>query len=165
VYINTFLFGLTLSFTELFSLEDGFDGLRTAPRVGKTTPGLSEEETPTNIEHDEPTPIENEYENLPQSVHPSAPSLRPIVSLPAQSNPAFTFTFPSSSSSRTRPTGQKGGRCSVCTKALCPRRHECNGSVNRAWCGHGHPPLQANEKVRWTEVEVERRISARRADG
>lgn len=163
MYINTFLFGLTLNFTELFSLEDGFDGLRTAPRVAKTA---SEEGTrPVNVEHNELTLIDNEYENLPQCEHPPAPDLQPILSLPAQSNPAFTFTFPSSLSSSTRPMGQKGGRCSVCTKALCPRRHECNGSVNRAWCGHGHPPLLANEKVRWSEVEVERRILARQADG
>jgi hypothetical protein len=31
--------------------------------------------------------------------------------------------------------------------------------VNRAWCRHGHPPLVANEKIRWSEAEVERRIA------
>lgn len=43
--------------------------------------------------------------------------------------------------------------------ALKHRVHvdECNGSVNRAWCRHGHPPLAANEKIRWSEVDVERR--------
>jgi len=59
----------------------------------------------------------------------------------------------------TRPASQKAGRCLVCTKALCPRRHDCNGSVNRAWCMHGHPPLGANEKIRWSETEVERKIA------
>jgi hypothetical protein len=159
VHIYICLFDLTFSFTELFSLEDRFDSLRA---VGKMTP--SEEGTHSmNVEHDEPTLIDNEGENLPQSVHPPAPGQQTILSFTPRSNPVFTFAFPSSSSSRTGATEQKGGRCSVCTKVLCPRRHECNGSVNRAWCGHGHPPLQANEKVRWSEVEVEHRISARQA--
>jgi hypothetical protein len=29
---------------------------------------------------------------------------------------------------------------------------------------HGHPPLRANEKVRWSEEEVERRILAQQTD-
>ena len=105
-------------------------------------------------------------ENLRTDDDPSSRPASDMVSPPSGSHqpmlsqtviaPTFTFTFPSSFS--TQPVGQKGGRCSVCTKALCPRRHECNGSVNRAWCRHGHPPLMANEKIRWSEAEVERRI-------
>lgn len=86
-------------------------------------------------------------------------SQQPTLTQTVTAHPTFTFTFASSSSAQ--PVGQKaqGGRCSVCTKALCPRRHECTGSVNRAWCRHGHPPLGANEKIRWSEAEVERRIA------
>ena len=160
-------------------LEDEFDGLRTAI-------GTAEAAQPIQVHLDEVTPISEHdqsrllitdnaggCENVPNSPvnnndHPS-PSFRPVPP-PSQQNTStlsqaviasnFTFTFPSSSSAQ--PMGQKGpgGRCSVCTKALCPRRHECNGSVNRAWCRHGHPPLAANEKIRWTEVEVECRIAA-----
>ena len=156
---------------ELFSLEDGFDGLRTAPRVGETAPEspMSSQFIQALVENgtrpaDESTLTENGSEELPTSR--PGPSSQPIVSPPkpsqqhassALAHSAFTFTFPSSSS--TRPASQKGGRCSVCTKALCPRRHECNGSVNRAWCRHGHPPLGANEKIRWSETQVERKIA------
>lgn len=98
--------------------------------------------------------------------NPSTPSSRPVPGPPSSqqleavtAQPTFNFTFNFPPTSSTRPIGQnrdvKGGRCSVCTKALCPRRHECNGSVNRAWCRHGHP-----EKIRWSEAEVERRIAA-----
>jgi hypothetical protein len=144
--------------TELFSLDNEFDGLWTTQRIGETIP--SEEETHANT-NDALTILDHETEDLP--AHVSNPSLQPVL---AQSliTSAFTFAFSSSSISRTRPTGQKGGRCSVCTKALCPRRHQCNGSVNRAWCMHGHPPLRANEKVRWSEEEVERRILAQQTD-
>ena len=154
---------------ELFSLEDGFDGLGTAPRVGETAsespissqfiqaPG--EDRTHTA---DESTLTENgsvglptSNRPLPQPISPPKPGQQPAPAAPAY--PAFTFTFPSSSS--TRPASRKAGRCLVCTKALCPRRHDCNGSVNRAWCMHGHPPLGANEKIRWSETEVERKIA------
>lgn len=164
--METFLFGLTLSFTGLFSLEDGFDGLRTTPGVRKITCPAIEETHCTDFECDDATLHEDlptgDREPSSEVRHPPNHSRQLVLSFTAQaqSNPEFTFVFPSSSSSGTRPAGQKGGRCSVCMKALCPRRHECNGSVNRAWCAHGHPPLQVNEKVRWSEVEVERRILA-----
>lgn len=92
-------------------------------------------------------------------VPPSPPAGQQPMLTQAETEPTFTFTFPQASSSSKRPVEQKGGRCSVCTKALCPRRHDCKGSVNRAWCRHGHAPLRANEKIRWSEAEVERRIA------
>ena len=91
------------------------------------------------------------------------PSQQPTLTQMVTAHPTFTFTFTSSSS--TQPIGQKGGRCSICTKALCPHRHECNGSVNHAWCRHGHPPLGANEKIQWSEAEVEHRIAANQQAG
>jgi hypothetical protein len=97
---------------------------------------------------------------LSPSRPPGPPSQQPTLSQAITAHPTFTFTYKLPSTSSTRPMEQKGGRCSVCTKALCPRRHECNGSVNRAWCRHGHPPLGLNEKIRWSEAEVERRIAA-----
>jgi hypothetical protein len=115
-------------------------------------------------EHNQSSLILNGCESSPDDnpLSPSRPvplpSQLPTVSQAVTTHPTFTFTFPSSSA-RPQAVGQKGGRCSVCTKALCLRRHECNGSVNRAWCRHGHPPLGANEKIRWSEAEVERRIA------
>jgi hypothetical protein len=170
---HTFLFdpGLTLNFviTELFSLEDEFDGLRSATKFGEAASSQfiqahSENGTcAVNSEHeDQLIPMESVGENLSAGDDPSAQPIHPSGQQPtssqtAMAHPTFSFSFPSSSN--TRPTGQKGGRCSVCTKALCLRRHECNGSVNRAWCRHGHPPLGTNEKIRWSEGEVERRIT------
>ena len=172
-----FLFESDLQITELFSLEDAFDGLRTASKVGEATQSIQaqSENGVCTVDSEQSTLLitDNGCENSPAVDNPSESSqpvpssgqqstlsLSRTVTALAQPTFRFTFTFPSSTSS-SRPTGQnlKGGRCSVCTKALCPRRHECNGSVNRAWCGHGHPPLGANEKIRWSEAEVERRIA------
>ena len=108
----------------------------------------------------ENSPIEDNP--LSHPVPPSGQQSTLSFSQAGTAHPNFTFTFPFSSNSQSAGPGQnlKGGRCSVCIKALCPRRHECNGSVNRAWCRHGHPPLGANEKIRWSEAEVERRIAS-----
>jgi hypothetical protein len=171
---------LQITLAELFSLEDEFDGLRTTTRLEVGEAAQSIQAHPENgvctadIEcRDNQSTLltTNGSENLPSDLDdtgnpssqvvppPSPPNRQPTLSQLVTAHPTFTFSFPSSSS--TQPVGQKGGRCSVCTKALCPRRHECNGSVNRAWCRHGHSPLGANEKVRWLEAEVERRIAAK----
>ena len=172
-----FLIEYDLQITELFSLNDEFDGLRTATRLHEVVQSI---QANLDNEHGDQSMLIADSdigcENSPADINSSSQSQAVPPSQAGQQStlsqaiitayPAFTFTFPSPSVSNTGPqptllAGQKkGGRCSVCAKALCPRRHECYGSVNRAWCRHGHAPLQANEKIRWSEAEIERRIAA-----
>ena len=158
-------------------LEDEFDGLRTATRLGSQFIQAHLENVggvcTADDEYDQSTLTLDGCENSPANDNPSKSSqvdsqLEPVPigqqptlsRVTAHPTGTFTFTFSSSSSARPTHIGQKGGRCFVCMKALCPCRHECNGSVNHAWCMHGHPPLGANEKIQWSEAEVKCRITA-----
>lgn len=67
-----------------------------------------------------------------------------------------TFSHPAST---TIPTRKESVRCALCVQALCKRRFECNGRINRAWSKCKHPPLVGKKKVRWSEAEVKRRIA------
>ncbi|KAF8223639.1 hypothetical protein L208DRAFT_1411529 [Tricholoma matsutake] len=70
--------------------------------------------------------------------------------------PALTFSHPAST---TIPTRKESVRCALCVQALCKRRFECNGRINRAWSKCKHPLLVGKKKVRWSEAEVKRRIA------
>ena len=83
-----------------------------------------------------------------------------FVSSQQASTPALTFSHPAST---TIPTRKENARCALCVQALCERRFECNGRVNRAWCKCDHPALVGKKKVRWSEAEIERRIALREA--
>ena len=72
------------------------------------------------------------------------------------STPALTFSHRAST---TIPTRKESVRCALCVQALCERRFECNGRINRVWCKCNHPPLVGKKKVRWSEAEVKRRIA------
>ncbi|KAJ3822534.1 hypothetical protein F5880DRAFT_1573957 [Lentinula raphanica] len=59
-------------------------------------------------------------------------------------------------------TVQKGARCAVCVKALCPRRFECDGRGRREFCKCGHPKLLPGESVRGlTEGKIATLLAAR----
>jgi hypothetical protein len=46
-------------------------------------------------------------------------------------------------------------------KALCTKRHACEGQIRRENCSCGHPRLQKGERVRLSEREVLRRLALR----
>lgn len=68
-------------------------------------------------------------------------------------------------SSIRKPGKEKELRCAPCVKALCPRRHMCNGRGRREYCTCNHPPLMPGEKVRLSEKQIERRIALLRDEG
>ncbi|KAJ3710654.1 hypothetical protein C8R42DRAFT_729099 [Lentinula raphanica] len=57
---------------------------------------------------------------------------------------------------------QRGARCAVCVKALCPRRFECDGRGRREFCKCGHPKLLRGESIRGlTEGKIASLLAAR----
>jgi len=103
----------------------------------------------------EVTPDDGEQRSAPTTLEHHQTVLSFSSSLPA-STPALTF---SDLGSTTIPTRKESVRCALCIQALCERRFECNGRVNRAWCKCNHPPLVGKKKMRWSEAEVKRRIA------
>lgn len=100
-----------------------------------------------------PTTLEHHQTVL--SFSSSQPANTPALTFSA-STPALTFSHLGSS---TMPTRKESVRCALCVQALCDRRFECNGRINRAWCKCNHPPLVGKKKVRWSEAEVKHRIA------
>jgi hypothetical protein len=83
-----------------------------------------------------------------------------FVSPQKASAPVLSFCRPAST---TIPTRKENARCALCVQALCGRRFDCNGRVNRGWCKCDHPALVGGKKVRWSEAEIEHRIALRDA--
>jgi hypothetical protein len=74
----------------------------------------------------------------------------------------ITFSLNPISSSRPVANPEKSDtRCAPCTKALCAKRHSCEGRIRRDNCGCDHPRLQKGERVRISENEVLRRPTLR----
>jgi hypothetical protein len=74
---------------------------------------------------------------------------------------AFTFSFAIPSSQPLANAEKFDTRCAPCTKALCTKRHACEGQIRRENCSCGHPRLQKGERVRLSEREVLRRLALR----
>lgn len=99
--------------------------------------------------------------NTNPSLSPLPSSLPPLqqaqltLNMDSTSLGSYLTTFNASTTSTVSHTIQKPGmRCAPCCKALCSRRHTCEGRGNREFCKCAHPALRRGEKVRLSEERI-----------
>ena len=97
----------------------------------------------------------------PRNHHQSQQNQQTVLTMPTTSDLTFSFAIPPRPllpSPSSQPEKTDTPRCAQCTKALCTKRHTCEGQIRRENCSCGHPQLRKGER-RISEKEVQKRLT------